>query len=68
LLITQRKLAKPSISERYSEKRSKMRRLRARKEDFRMGKGDKRTKRGKIFNGSYGAHRPKKRKKKKKDS
>lgn len=23
-----------------------------------MGKGDKRTRRGKIFNGSYGARRP----------
>jgi len=26
-----------------------------------MGKGDKRTKRGKIVNGSYGVTRPKKR-------
>jgi len=25
-----------------------------------MGKGDKKTKRGKIFNGSYGARRPRK--------
>jgi 30S ribosomal protein S31 len=25
-----------------------------------MGKGDKRTRRGKIFRGSYGAKRPKK--------
>ncbi|MFA8449328.1 MAG: 30S ribosomal protein THX [Bacteroidales bacterium] len=25
-----------------------------------MGKGDKKTKRGKIINGSYGARRPKK--------
>jgi 30S ribosomal protein S31 len=29
-----------------------------------MGKGDKRTKRGKIFRGSYGAKRPRKKKKK----
>jgi len=28
-----------------------------------MGKGDKRTKRGKIVNGSYGKSRPKKNKK-----
>jgi 30S ribosomal protein S31 len=27
-----------------------------------MGKGDRRTKRGKIYRGSYGKHRPKKRK------
>ena len=31
-----------------------------------MGKGDKRTKRGKIFRGTHGASRPKKKKKKKK--
>ncbi len=30
-----------------------------------MGKGDKRTKRGKIFRGTHGASRPKKKKKKK---
>jgi 30S ribosomal protein S31 len=30
-----------------------------------MGKGDKRTKRGKIFRGSYGASRPRKKKDKK---
>ena len=30
-----------------------------------MGKGDKRTKRGKITRGTYGARRPKKKKKKK---
>ena len=29
-----------------------------------MGKGDKRTKRGKIFNKSYGVKRPRKKKKK----
>ncbi|MBW2437002.1 MAG: 30S ribosomal protein THX [Deltaproteobacteria bacterium] len=29
-----------------------------------MGKGDKRTKRGKIFNRSYGVKRPRKKKKK----
>ncbi|MFA8300568.1 MAG: 30S ribosomal protein THX [Hyphomicrobiales bacterium] len=29
-----------------------------------MGKGDKKTKRGKIVNGSYGARRPKKHPKK----
>ncbi|UCD77527.1 MAG: 30S ribosomal protein THX [Desulfobacterales bacterium] len=29
-----------------------------------MGKGDKRTKRGKIFSGSHGTKRPKKKKKK----
>lgn len=29
-----------------------------------MGKGDKRTKRGKVFNKSYGAKRPRKKKKK----
>ncbi len=29
-----------------------------------MGKGDKRTKRGKIFRNSYGAKRPRKKKKK----
>ncbi|BER93353.1 30S ribosomal protein THX [Atrimonas thermophila] len=28
-----------------------------------MGKGDRRTKRGKIFLGTYGKYRPKKRKK-----
>ncbi|MCX7984117.1 MAG: 30S ribosomal protein THX [Bacteroidetes bacterium] len=28
-----------------------------------MGKGDQRTKRGKIFRGTYGKSRPKKRKK-----
>lgn len=37
-----------------------------------MGKGDKRTKRGKIWRGSYGKYRPKKNEKhtdsKKKDS
>ena len=33
-----------------------------------MGKGDKRTKRGKIFRGTHGASRPKKKKKKKKAS
>jgi 30S ribosomal protein S31 len=31
-----------------------------------MGKGDKRTKRGKIYKGSYGKSRPHKAKKKKK--
>lgn len=30
-----------------------------------MGKGDRRTKRGKIVNGSYGKSRPKKSKKRK---
>jgi 30S ribosomal protein S31 len=30
-----------------------------------MGKGDKRTKRGKIFRGTHGATRPKKKNKKK---
>jgi len=30
-----------------------------------MGKGDKRTKRGKIFKGSFGKSRPKKKKEKK---
>ncbi|WXB47414.1 MAG: 30S ribosomal protein THX [Candidatus Shikimatogenerans sp. Tmey] len=30
-----------------------------------MGKGDKKTKRGKIINKSYGKHRKKKKKKKK---
>ncbi|NNL76273.1 MAG: 30S ribosomal protein THX [Desulfobacterales bacterium] len=30
-----------------------------------MGKGDKRTKRGKIFRGTHGARRPKKKKTKK---
>lgn len=34
--------------------------------DFAMGKGDKRTRKGKIVNGSYGKSRPKKNKKKKK--
>ncbi len=29
-----------------------------------MGKGDRRTRRGKIFRGSYGKTRPRKRKKK----
>jgi 30S ribosomal protein S31 len=29
-----------------------------------MGKGDRRTKRGKIYRGSYGAKRPRKKKKK----
>lgn len=29
-----------------------------------MGKGDKRTKRGKIFRGSYGKSRPKKKRRK----
>ena len=29
-----------------------------------MGKGDKRSKRGKIFRGTHGAKRPKKKKKK----
>lgn len=32
-----------------------------------MGKGDKKTRRGKITNGSYGVTRPKKKDKKKKD-
>ncbi|MCH8246512.1 MAG: 30S ribosomal protein THX [Bacteroidetes bacterium] len=31
-----------------------------------MGKGDKRTRKGKIIAGSYGKYRPKKNKKKKK--
>lgn len=31
-----------------------------------MGKGDKRTKRGKIYKGSYGKSRPQRSKKKKK--
>jgi len=31
-----------------------------------MGKGDRRTKRGKIFRGTYGNTRPKKKKKKRK--
>ncbi|MCH8123671.1 MAG: 30S ribosomal protein THX [Bacteroidetes bacterium] len=31
-----------------------------------MGKGDKRTRKGKIIAGSYGKYRPKKKKKKKK--
>jgi 30S ribosomal protein S31 len=30
-----------------------------------MGKGDQRSRRGKIFRGTYGTHRPKKKKKKK---
>ena len=30
-----------------------------------MGKGDKRTKRGKIYRGTYGVRRPKKKTKKK---
>lgn len=34
-------------------------------EKYCMGKGDKRTKRGKIFRGTHGARRPKKKKKKK---
>jgi ribosomal small subunit protein bTHX len=34
------------------------------KEGMYMGKGDMRTKRGKIFGGSYGAKRPRKKKKK----
>ncbi|UCE51447.1 MAG: 30S ribosomal protein THX [Desulfobacterales bacterium] len=29
-----------------------------------MGKGDKKTKRGKIFRGTYGVRRPRKKKKK----
>jgi 30S ribosomal protein S31 len=33
---------------------------------MRMGKGDKRTKRGKIYKGSYGKSRPHRAKKKKK--
>jgi 30S ribosomal protein S31 len=33
-----------------------------------MGKGDKRTKKGKIFRGSYGKSRPRKRKKQKASS
>ena len=36
------------------------------KEKYIMGKGDKRTKRGKIFRGTCGASRPKKKKKNKK--
>lgn len=31
-----------------------------------MGKGDRRTRRGKIYNGSYGKTRPRKEKKRKK--
>jgi len=31
-----------------------------------MGKGDKRTRRGKIFKGTYGVSRPRKKKKNKK--
>ncbi len=31
-----------------------------------MGKGDRRTRRGKIVNGSYGKYRPRKKKKAKK--
>jgi len=34
------------------------------KEGMYMGKGDVRTRRGKINNGSYGAKRPRKKKKK----
>jgi len=33
-----------------------------------MGKGDRRTKRGKIFKSSYGKYRPRKKKNKKKYS
>jgi 30S ribosomal protein S31 len=33
-----------------------------------MGKGDQRTKRGKIYRGSYGKTRPRKKKKKKSKS
>jgi len=33
-----------------------------------MGKGDKRTRRGKIFKGTYGVSRPRRKKKNKKDN
>ncbi len=33
-----------------------------------MGKGDRRTRRGKIFKGSYGKYRPRKKKNKKKNT
>ena len=44
-------------------------RLRSRKRTaiiLRMGKGDKRTRRGKIYKGSYGKKRPQRQKKPKK--
>jgi 30S ribosomal protein S31 len=45
---------------------TRSRRRSARRYNQRMGKGDKRTRRGKIYKGSYGKKRPQRVKKNKK--